>query len=80
MSGELTPREVEIARLVARGMTYRQITGELGIAFSTVKNHISSILRKTRLYDCRQLAIWALKQGIVRLDEIELQYREDIYG
>ena len=45
----LTPREKEIARLAAKGLTNKQIAGQLGIATSTVKDHVSNILSRTGL-------------------------------
>jgi DNA-binding NarL/FixJ family response regulator len=57
--GSLTLRELDVARLVARGMTNRQIAAELFIAISTAERHVANILRKLD-FGCRaQLAAWA---------------------
>lgn len=61
---DLTGREVEVLRLVARGMSNREIALELVISEKTVKTHISSLLSKLGLGDRTQLAIYALKKGL----------------
>jgi NarL family two-component system response regulator LiaR len=61
---ELTGREVEVARLVARGLSNREIAGAMVISEKTVKTHISSIFSKLGLEDRTQLAIYALKHGL----------------
>lgn len=55
---ELTPRELEIARLVASGRSNREICEELYLTEGTVKNHLSKILGKLELRDRTQLAIY----------------------
>lgn len=55
---ELTPRELEIAKLVARGKSNREICDELYLTEGTVKNHLSKILGKLELRDRTQLAIY----------------------
>jgi NarL family two-component system response regulator LiaR len=59
--GDLTERELEVLRLVARGMNNRDIASELVISEKTVKTHISSLLSKLNLNDRTQLAIFAIK-------------------
>jgi len=61
---DLTERELEVLKLVARGMNNRDIASELVISEKTVKTHISSLLSKLNLDDRTQLAIFALKKGI----------------
>jgi DNA-binding NarL/FixJ family response regulator len=57
---QLTPREAEVAQLVARGMTNRQIAHELVIATSTVERHIANILGKLDIRSRSQLAVWSV--------------------
>jgi NarL family two-component system response regulator LiaR len=62
--GELTDREVEVLRLIASGMSNRQISEALFISEKTVKTHVSSLLSKLDLNDRTQLAIYAIKNGL----------------
>lgn len=61
---QLTNRECEVIRLVARGDSNRQIAEALVISEKTVKAHISNILRKLGLNDRTQMAIHAIKTGL----------------
>ncbi|HIP96456.1 MAG TPA: response regulator transcription factor [Anaerolineae bacterium] len=65
----LSPREMEILQLITRGMSNREIARELGISHQTVKNHITSILRKLAVNDRTQAALYALRRGWVRLQD-----------
>jgi NarL family two-component system response regulator LiaR len=65
----LTERELEILRLVARGLSNQQIAEELVISERTARTHISNILAKLHLANRTQAALFALRQGIARLDE-----------
>jgi DNA-binding NarL/FixJ family response regulator len=56
----LTSREEEVAALVARGLTNRQIAEELVVAQRTAENHVQSILNKLGLTSRVQLAVWVL--------------------
>ncbi len=62
---ELTERELEVIRLVAKGYSNQVIGQELFISDKTVKTHISNILGKLNLEDRTQLAIYAIKNGLV---------------
>ena len=64
----LSPREMEILEHVTRGMSNKEIAFKLGISHQTVKNHMTSILRKLRVDDRTQAAVYALSRGWVRLD------------
>jgi two-component system NarL family response regulator len=64
---DLTARELEILRLLAEGMTNRQIAYNLGVSESTVKNHLTNLFRKLDV-DCRSQAInVGVRSGILRL-------------
>lgn len=56
---QLTPREREVLRLLARGYAYREIAAELFISIKTVETHASNILRKLQLSSRYQLTRWA---------------------
>ena len=58
----LTSREVEVAALVARGLTNRQIASELSISEHTVANHIAKILRRLELGSRSQLTAWVVER------------------
>lgn len=59
----LTPREMEILDYIARGYINKQIAGKLSISEQTVKNHMSSILRKLDASDRTQAAVLAMQHG-----------------
>ena len=63
--GGLTRRQREIAALVARGLTNRQIATELSISEHTVANHIAKTLKKLGLSSRSQLTAWVLEQRIL---------------
>jgi predicted ATPase/DNA-binding SARP family transcriptional activator/DNA-binding CsgD family transcriptional regulator len=64
-SDPLTRREREVAALVARGLTNRQIAQELHLSERTVENHVSKILRKLRLASRARVATWATEQRLL---------------
>lgn len=66
----LSPREMEILEHVTRGMSNKEIAYKLGISHQTVKNHMTAILRKLRVDDRTQAAVYALRRGWVRLDQV----------
>lgn len=59
----LTPRELEILRLVAEGLGNRQIAGQLGMAVTTVRTHLSSVYGKLQVKTRVELALYAAKAG-----------------
>ena len=65
---ELTEREHEVTRLVAQGCSNQEIAKELVISEKTVKTHVSNILSKLQLADRTQLAIYAIRKGLVQPD------------
>lgn len=65
----LSPREMEILEHVTRGLSNKEIAYKLGISHQTVKNHMTAILRKLRVDDRTQAAVYALRHGWVRLED-----------
>lgn len=65
----LSPREMEILHLITKGMSNKEIALQLGISHQTVKNHMTSILRKLSVNDRTQAAVYALRRGWVRLQD-----------
>jgi NarL family two-component system response regulator LiaR len=66
----LTPRELDILRLIAQGHSNKEIAGKLIISEETVHAHVSNILSKLHLASRTQAALYALKEGIASLDDI----------
>ena len=66
---DLTEREREVTNLVAKGCSNQEIANELVISEKTVKTHVSNILGKLQLEDRTQLAIYAIKKGLVNPDQ-----------
>lgn len=67
---ELTERELDVLRLIAKGMTNSQIAETLVISENTVKGHVSNILSKLHLADRTQVAVYAWQRGIVNRDQM----------
>jgi DNA-binding NarL/FixJ family response regulator len=67
----LSKREMEVLECVTRGMSNKEIAMALGISHQTVKNHVTAVLRKLRVDDRTQAAVYALRQGWVRLYDRE---------
>ena len=61
----LTDREVEVLKLLSKGMLNKEIATELYISEKTVKNHVSSIFRKLEVSDRTQAAVFAIKNKLV---------------
>lgn len=62
---QLTTREKDVLRLIARGFAYKQVARKLSISIKTVETHVSSVLRKLQLSNRHELARWASKRRIV---------------
>ena len=67
-SVEITSREREVALLVARGLTNREISAELSISERTAANHVGRILKKLGLHSRAQIATWVTEQHLPTLD------------
>jgi DNA-binding NarL/FixJ family response regulator len=63
---ELTPRELEVLKLIARGLSNAQIAGELIIGDATVKTHVARIFSKLDLHDRAQAVILAYESGLIQ--------------
>ena len=68
----LSDREMEVLSCVVRGMSNKEIARLLGISHQTVKNHVTSILRKFGVEDRTQAVVYALKRGWVKLQDTDL--------
>ncbi len=66
---ELTTREMDVLRLIAAGMSNREIAETLVISEKTVKSHITNLLDKLHLGDRTQAAVYAWQEGIVHRDQ-----------
>lgn len=66
----LSDREMEVLSCVVKGMSNKEIAVFLGISHQTVKNHVTSILRKFNVEDRTQAVVYALKRGWVQLREV----------
>jgi DNA-binding NarL/FixJ family response regulator len=62
---QLTPREVEVMRLLARGYAYKEVARRLSISIKTVETHASSVLRKLQLSNRHELSRWAASRHIL---------------
>jgi DNA-binding NarL/FixJ family response regulator len=62
---QLSPREREVLRLIARGYTYKEVARDLTISTKTVESHVSSVLRKLQLSTRHELAKWATDRRLV---------------
>lgn len=69
---DLSQREIDVLRLIARGMSNKKIAEALKIAEGTVKSHVSNILSKLHLTHRTQAALYALKRKLVPLDDPHL--------
>ena len=61
---QLTPREQEVLRLIARGYLYKEVAFNLGISAKTVESHVATVLRKLQFTNRHELSRWAMEQGL----------------
>ena len=66
---ELTDRETEVLRMVAKGMSYKQIAERLVISHRTVQNHVQNTLRKLQMHNRVELTRYAIERGLDTDDE-----------
>jgi DNA-binding NarL/FixJ family response regulator len=69
MFAPLSPREMEILQHIAKGQSNKEVAYALGISRQTVKNHMTSILRKLAVNDRTQAALYAVRRGWIRLHD-----------
>jgi DNA-binding NarL/FixJ family response regulator len=62
---QLTPREREVLRLIARGFAYKQVAKRLDISVKTVESHVSAVLRKLQLSSRYELTTWASDRRLI---------------
>jgi DNA-binding NarL/FixJ family response regulator len=62
---QLSPREQQVLRLIARGYTYKEVARDLTISAKTVESHVSSVLRKLQLSTRHELTKWATDRRLV---------------
>ncbi len=67
----LSTREMEILKHITKGLSNKEIAKALGISRQTVKNHMTSILRKLAVNDRTQAAVYALRRGWIRLQDTQ---------
>lgn len=72
----LSEREMEILEQITKGRSNKEIAFELGISRQTVKNHMTSILRKLAVNDRTQAAVYALRHGWIRLEDTKEESQE----
>jgi len=65
---QLSPREIEVLQLVARGLSNKEIGAELRVVEGTIKIHVTNILAKLRVNDRTQAILAAVKRGIIHLE------------
>lgn len=73
----LSPREMEILQFVTQGKSNKEIAQALGISHQTVKNHMTSILKKLDVRDRTQAAVYALRRGWVRAQDVQASDDEE---
>jgi len=69
MRSNLTTRELEILKMLTKGLTNKQIGHALGISDNTVRNHVNSIIEKLEVCDRTEAATTAIQRGIIDVDE-----------
>jgi NarL family two-component system response regulator LiaR len=68
----LSERELEVLRLIARGMSNQEIADSLVVGEATVRSHVSAVLRKLQVASRTQAALYALREGLASLNDAAL--------
>ena len=68
-SHNLTPRQLEILRLIVRGKSTREIAHGLGLSIKTVEAHRSQIMKRLQIFDVAGLVLFAVREKIISLDD-----------
>ncbi|HEY9154060.1 MAG TPA: response regulator transcription factor [Opitutaceae bacterium] len=68
MIAQLSPREMDVLRLVAKGLSNKEIAAQLGLVVGTVKIHIANLFSKLSVSDRTQALVVAVKRGIIEID------------
>ncbi|MNT62585.1 Oxygen regulatory protein NreC [compost metagenome] len=66
---QLTARQLEILRLIARGESTRSIADGLGLSVKTIEAHRSQIMHRLQIHDVPGLVLFAVREGIIRLND-----------
>lgn len=61
---KLTPREIEVIKLIVEGMRYKEIAVELGLSYETVKTYVGRIRKKLGVSSKTEVAMWAIRNGV----------------
>ena len=69
MRTNLTVRELEILKMLAKGPTNKEIAQALGISDNTVRNHVNSIIEKLEVSDRTEAATTAIQRGLITVDD-----------
>jgi DNA-binding NarL/FixJ family response regulator len=72
LAPSLTERELEVIKALAQGKSNKEIARDLGISEKTVRNHTSNIYRKLHIFDRTQAVIYAVRRGLVDIEQPEL--------
>jgi DNA-binding NarL/FixJ family response regulator len=71
----LTPRETEVLRAIAVGMTNGEIAADFHLSLATVKTHVGRVLTKTGSRDRVQVVLFAFRTGMIGIDDILTLHR-----
>ena len=71
MVDPLTDRELEVLKLVARGRSNQEIAHQLVVSEGTVRTHVSNILDKLHLASRTQATLYALREGLASLEDVD---------
>lgn len=66
---QLSPRELEVTRLLVNGLSSQEIADELGVSRRTIHAHIASAMRRTATRSRIQLAVFVVRNGLVPLPD-----------